>query len=116
MATVWELTKTALTALGVPMAANTYQAVSGVDNLPDLYLVYFAVSAAPRQHAEDAETLRTWRVQVSVYNRAGLTSLPDVKGQMVAAGFTRGPARELAYDIVTRHYGLALDFFYLEEQ
>jgi len=54
-------------------------------------------------------------MQVSVYDRNGLTNLPDTDGVMVAAGFSRGPKRELPYNPATRHFGLALEYVYLEE-
>jgi len=87
---IWEVTAAALAGLGVPIAANVMISEASAA-LPDLYLVYFLVSAPPSLHADNAETLRTYRMQVSAYNRAGLASLPDVDGAMVAAGFTRGP-------------------------
>lgn len=110
---IWERVVAALTGLGVPMAANVYVAPTAGE-LPDLYLVYFLVSSPPEQHADDAEILRSYRMQVTIYNRAGLASLPDVDGSMVAAGFTRGPQRELPYNQLTRHFGLALEYVYLE--
>jgi len=111
--TIWERVKTALTGLGVPMAANVY--ISGTGNeLPNLFLTYFLVSSPPEQHADDAETLRSYRMQISIYQRAGLVSLPDVDSAMVAAGFTRGPQREIPYNQLTRHFGLALEYVYLE--
>ena len=113
--TIWERVSTALSGLGVPMAANVYQLDTG-DELPDQFLVYSLVSAPPAQHADDAETLRTYTVQVSIYDRAGLITLPDIAGAMVADGFTRGPLRELPRDEKTGHYGLALEFNYLEQE
>lgn len=110
---IWERVAAALTGLGVPMAANVMISETG-EALPDLYLVYFLVSGPPAQHADDAETLRHYRMQVSAYNRAGLASLPDVDGAMTAAGFTRGPQQELPYNPQTLHYGLAFEYIYLE--
>lgn len=111
--TIWERVKTALTALSIPMAASEYKIQTG-SILPDLYLVYFLVSSPPEQHADDIETLRSYRMQVSVYSRTGLTSLPDVTGAMVAAGFSRGPMTEIPFNQLTGHFGLALEFVYLE--
>ena len=110
---IWAQVKAALTPLNVPMAAGVYLAAAG--NLPDLFLVYNLVSSPPEQHANDRETLRSNRVQVSIYNRGGLESLPAVTSAMVAAGFTRGPLRELPYNQATRHFGIALEFVNLEE-
>lgn len=99
----------ALLPLGVPYAANVYEVTTGQE-LPDLYLVYSVVSNYPEQAADDAETERTFRVQVSVYNRAGLTTLPDVSGQMVEAGFMKSRRTEIPYNRDTGHYGIAMEF------
>jgi hypothetical protein len=111
---VFERVKTALQPLGVPFATDQYLVESG-DELPDLFLVYSLVSSPPLQHAEDKETMRTNRVQVSIYNRNGLTSLPNVDGAMTAAGFQRGPRTKVPYNPATRHFGLALEFVEIEE-
>jgi hypothetical protein len=79
-------------------------------------MVYSLVSSTPEQAADDAETLRSYRVQVTIYDRAGLAALPDISSAMVAAGFTRGPVRELPYQSESRHYSLALEFNYLETE
>jgi hypothetical protein len=113
--TIWERTKSALTSLGVPMAANVYIPATGAER-PDQYLVYFLVVGDPLQHADNAETLRDSTVQVSIYSRNGLTGLPDVEGAMLAAGFTFVESRELPYSEDTRHFGLAIDFSYVEEK
>jgi hypothetical protein len=42
--------------------------------------------------------------------------MPDIVGAMTLAGFTRLPGRELPYNPNTRHFGIALDFNYLEEE
>ena len=115
MTTIWERMKTALTALAVPMAANTYILASGQE-LPDSYLVYFMISDPPTQHADNVEKLKTYRVQVSYYSRSGLLSMPDIVGAMTGAGFTRLPGRELPYNPDTRHFGMAMDFNFLEEE
>lgn len=111
--TIWELVEDALDGLGVPVAANAMIPVTG-EQFPDQYLVYFLVSSPPELHADDAEVMRSYRIQVSVYSRSGLADLPDVDGVMVTAGFTRGPQRELPYNVSTRHYGLALEYVYTE--
>jgi len=111
---LWERVEAALQPLGVPFAADQYLVESG-DDLPDLYLVFFLVSSPALQHAEDRETMRTNRVQVSIYNRSGLVNLPDVDGAMTAAGFQRGPRNRIPYNPATRHFGLALEFVEIEE-
>jgi len=113
--TIWEHMKAALTGLGVPMAANAF-IPSGGEERPDLYLVYFLIVSPPIQHADDGETLREYAVQVSIYSRDGLTGLPDVESAMLAAGFMFEAQRELPYNPDTRHYGLAMDFNFVEDK
>ena len=111
---IWSDVKTALTGLNVPLAANVYRAASDAE-LPDQFITYFLISSPPVQAADDAETLRSNRVQVTIYDRDGLNSLPDVASAMVAAGFSRGPERELSFNPLTGHYGLAAEFVILKE-
>jgi hypothetical protein len=113
--TIWERIKTALTPLGVPMAQNVYQVNSGQD-YEDLYLVYSLVVGTPESFADNKEIDRQQLIQVSIYSRDGLAVLPDVESAMLAAGFTAGSERELAFSETTRHFGLAKDFYYLEEK
>jgi len=116
MTTIWEMTSTALSGLGVPLAANRYLPASDEQELPDQFIVYQLISSPPELHADDVEKYRSYRMQVTVWDRDGLVSLPDVAGVMLAAGFTRGPLRELPYVESTRHFGLAFEFLYLEEE
>ena len=113
--TIWERVDAALSGLGVPIFANAYVSATGTD-YPDLYLVYFLVTAPPVLHADNSENLRDNLVQISIYNRSGLINLPDVESAMVAAGFTAGTRRELPYSEDTRHFGLMFEFSYLEER
>lgn len=115
MTTIWERTSTALAGLSVPMAANVMLSNTAA-SLPDQFIVYQLISSPPAQAAEDAETLRWYRMQVTVWDRAGLANLPDVQAAMVAAGFTKSMYRELPYDEATRHFGLAMEFLYLTKE
>ncbi len=113
--TIWERVKTALTGLGLPMAANTYIGTSGGD-LPAEYLVYQLISDPPIQHADDAEKMVQYRVQVTAYSRISIAPLrASVTTAMAASGFMRLPSREIPYHPTTRHYGLAMDFSFVEE-
>ena len=113
--TIWERVNAALASLNVPMAANVYVPATDTER-PDLYLVYLLVVSPPLQHADNEEKLRIHTVQVSIFNRDGLTSLPDVESAMLAAGFTYEDQRELPYNQDTRHYGLAIDFNFVEDK
>jgi hypothetical protein len=112
--TIWERVRAALTPLATPMASGTFITATP-DDLPDLYLVYFLVSSPAEQHMDNVETLRSNRMQISVYSRNGLAGLPDVSGAMVSAGFMAGPKTELPYNQQTRHFGLALEYVDIEE-
>jgi hypothetical protein len=114
MTTIFEHVETALNTLApaIPHALSVYKTANGAD-LPDTFIAYTLVTGDAAQHADDAETLRVFRVQVSIYARAGLVSLPDVDAAMLAEGFTKGPERQLPYDQETRHFGLAKDYYLL---
>ncbi len=113
--TIWERTATALASLGVPTSANVLIVASEADR-PDLYLVYNLVSNPPEQWADNRETMCSYRMQISIYSRSGLANLPNVDGAMTAAGFMRSDTREVPYSPETRHYGLALDYIYVEQK
>lgn len=112
--TIWERVKTALSGLGKTTAANTMVMATGVE-LPDEFLVYQMISNPAVQHADDEEKIRSYRVQVSYYSRSGLAAQPDIDGAMLTAGFRRLPGREIPYNRETRHFGLALDYLFIEE-
>lgn len=97
----------------IPFAMGQYLTANGAP-LPDTFMVYQEITGNPEQHADDAETARTYRIQVSIYARGGLVTLPLVDAAMIAQGFTKGPERQLPYDKETRHFGLAKDYFYLD--
>lgn len=115
MTTVLERVKTALTALSpaVPFAYEKYLTANGAD-LPDAFLVYFDADDAGAQHADNVETHRLWRIQVSYYSRAGAPSFDNVDAVMTAAGFTKGPGGKLPRDEQTRHFGRRRDYYYLD--
>lgn len=115
MIDIWTEVKDALTGLSLPMAANVFLVATGAE-LPDTFLVYQLISDPPAQNADDGETLRSYRVQVTYYGRAGLSGMPDIEGAMIAAGFTRMAGRELPYNTETRHFGFASDFNLLVEE
>ena len=114
MASIWETTAAALSGVGLPVAANTIVSAYGTD-YPDQYLIYQMVSNPPKLHADDLEVVRSYRMQVSIYSRSGMASYPGlVEAAMLAAGFTRLEGREIPYNPTTRHFGLSMDFNFLE--
>ena len=114
MTTIWEVTADALDGLGVPVAANIYIPATN-EAYPDTYLVYQLISSPPLLHADNFEEMRYYRMQVTAFSRDGLAGLPDVSAAMVAVGFTRGPMREIPYDLETRHFGLVMEFVYTSD-
>lgn len=115
MTTIFESAAAALATLNVPYANQIYLPETGTA-LPNVFMVYSLVSSIPQQAADDTEKMRTNRVQVSVYSRSGLVSLPNVDSAMVAAGFKRSAKNQLPFNRETRHYGLALEYIYLEDE
>lgn len=117
MTTIYERVATALESLDpdVPYALDVYLTQSGGD-LPDTFLTYSLITGEPEAHADNVETHRSYLIQVSIFSRAGLVSLPDVNTAMTAAGFMKSSERQLPYDPETRHFGLAKDYIYLEKE
>ncbi len=113
MSTIWEMTYTVLSGLGVQVAADQYLAATPAADLPDTYMTYEVIDLMPLEHADDAATLSQETVQVNIWSRAGLVGLPDVIGAMTSAGFMFSSGRELDYDPDGRHYGIAFDFEYV---
>jgi len=111
--TIWARTLAALTGLGLPLAANRMVMDTG-EALPEAFIVYTLITAPPEQFADDDITVRSYTMQVSYYNRAGLVAMPDIDAAMMAAGFMPGPFRELPFSQESQHYGLALDYTYTE--
>lgn len=111
--TIWERVVSALTSLGVTMAANVLIVASEAER-PAAYLTYFVVTSPAEQFADNLEKGRSWTVQINYYNRSGLAAMPNISGAMAAAGFSPSAQRELPYNQQTRHFGYALDFVYVE--
>lgn len=107
----YTLTKSAMDTLdpAIPYAASSERA-GLADPLPDTYIVGTLISDVPEQHADDEETEAFFRMQLSLYSKAGLLDLPNTDTAMLAVGFKRAGSRELPYDPDTQHYGLARDY------
>lgn len=115
MTTVIDRVDSALDGLSpaVPHALAPYK-TSGA--LPDLFIVYQLISSPLEQSADNIETERSYLIQVTIWNRAGLDLMPNLTTAMQSAGFRAGTFRQLPQDPQTGHYGLAKDFVYLETQ
>ena len=110
-ATIFERVTTALNTLSpkVPFALGIYVPATGSD-LPDQFIVFTLVSSVSSQSADDAETERFERVQVTIYNRSGLINLPSVDVVMRAAGFRLSTERQMLFEETTKHFGIEKEF------
>lgn len=111
---IWTTTATALATLSpaVPFSMAPYKTTSGA--LPDVFLAYQLIDGSPEQHADDAETLRSYLMQVTIWDRNGLfTAAASIDAAMTAAGFIKGRERQLPQDPQTGHFGLATEYSYL---
>lgn len=113
--TIWERIAAALATLGIPYAADADRSVLG-DPLPDRFIVYSLVAAVPELHADDAETERFYRVQLNLYDRAGLTALPDTDTAMLGQGFRLTQEVSIPFNPETGHYGLVREYTILVDQ
>ena len=115
MTTIFARVATALGNLSPAVAYAQAPYLSANGSLPDVYLAYQLIASPPEQHADDAETLRSYLMQISLFSRSGLETLPAaVDAVMLAAGFQKSNFRSLPRDSETGHFGLAKDYRYLE--
>lgn len=113
--TIWERIKAALVPMGLPVAQGALKPNAG-GAYPDRYLIYQVISAPGEEFADNREFKRLYLVQVNSWSRNGFIGFPDVEGAMLAAGFTYVDSRDLALSSDTGHYGLGVDFNYLEDK
>ena len=115
MTTIFQRVNDALATLSpaVPFGMDVFEQV-GSTGLPAQFITYQLIDGTAQEHADNAETMRTYRVQVNIMSTAGLAVLPNVNVAMIAAGFSLGPERQLPKDLGTGHFILAKDYFYLE--
>ena len=100
-------------ALATLSPAVSFAMAPYLGDLPATFISYQLISGIQEQAADDAETLRSYRVQVNICSTSGLNTLPNVDAAMVAAGYTKGPERQLPKDQDTGHFILAKDYFYM---
>lgn len=111
---IWTITATALATLSpaVPYSVAPYKTTSGA--LPDAFIAYQLIDGSPEQHADDAETARSYLMQVTIWDRNGLfAAATPIDTALIAAGFIKGRERQLPQDPQTGHFGLAIEYSYL---
>ncbi len=113
MATIFELVET---ALGTISPAETFSLAPYKGSLPNRFIVHQLIASPPEQHADGNETERSYLVQVTIWDKAGVPSESGIDTAMLAAGFMKGNIVLLPQDPQTHHYGLAVDYMYLESK
>jgi hypothetical protein len=116
MTTIFERVNDALETLSPAIAFGLKPYLSIDGTLPDKFIDYQLISSPTEQHADNAETERSYVVQVSIWSVDGLDNLPNVDGVMATAGFTKSTFRQIPKDQQTGHFGIAKDYVYLESQ
>ena len=79
MTTIFERVETALGTITPPVdfAMAPYEGM-----LPDLYIVHQLLPSGALAHADNKEIARGYVVQVTIWSKAGLVSIPDVNTAM----------------------------------
>jgi len=113
MTTVFELVET---ALGTISPSISFAAAPYKGTLPNAYVTHQLINSPPEQHADNVETERSYTMQLSFWDKAGIPSTTNVDTAMKAAGFHKGDVRQLPQDPQTHHYGLAVEYVYFETQ
>ena len=115
MTTIFERVETALGTINpaVPFSLAPYKSTSA---LPDQYITHQLITGTPEQHADNLEVARSYLVQVTIWSKSGLITIPNVDTPMLAAGFKKSDERQLPQDLESKHYGLAKDFTYSEDE
>jgi len=103
-------------ALGTISPAVNYAAAPYKGTLPNAFITHQLINSPAEQHADGEETERSYTVQLSLWDKAGIPSTTSVDAAMKAAGFHKGDVRQLPQDPQTHHYGLAVEFVYIESQ
>ncbi len=110
MTTIFERVNTALASLS-PAVAFALKPYEG--DLPATFIEYELINSPREQSADNVETLRSYQIQVSIWDTTGLVALPNVEAAMAAQGFQKANERQLPKDQETGHFGIAKDFTYL---
>ena len=113
MTSIFERTAT---ALGTVSPAINYALAPYKGTLPSAFVTYQLINSPAEQHADGAETERSYTMQLSFWSTAGVPSTASVEAAMKAAGFEKSDVRQLPQDQQTHHYGLAVEFVYIESQ
>lgn len=113
MTTIFERVET---ALGTISPAINYASAPYKGTLPNAFVTHQLINSPPEQHADNEETERSYTMQLNFWDKAGIPSTTSVDAAMKAAGFQKSDVRQLPQDPQTHHYGLAVEYVYIESQ
>lgn len=113
MTTVWERTAAALATIS---PAVNYAIAPYKGTLPEAFIAYQLINSPAEQHADGEETERSYTMQLSFWDKAGIPSTTNVDAAMKTAGFMKSNVRQLPQDPQTHHYGLAVEYVDIESQ
>jgi hypothetical protein len=111
MTTIFQRVNAALSTIS---PAVSHSAAPYKGDLPVAYITHQLINSPPEQHADNVEIERSYTIQISMWNKTDIPSESSVDTAMLVAGFMKGDVRQLPQDPQTHHYGLAIEYFYLE--
>ncbi len=113
MTTIFERVET---ALGTVSPAISFASAPYKGTLPNAYVTHQLLPSPAAQHADNEETERVYTMQLNFWDKAGIPSTTNVDAAMKAAGFHKSDVRQLPQDQQSHHYGLAVEYVYIESQ
>ncbi len=103
-------------ALGTVSPAIYFASAPYKGTLPSAFVTHQLVTSPPEQHADNVEIERSYTIQLNFWDVSNIPSTSSVDAAMKAAGFEKGTVRQLPQDPQTHHYGLAVEYVYLEQE
>lgn len=113
MTTIWQRVTDALSGLGIPV--HNARLIAEAAELPEKYITFQVIAAAPEDFVDDREISRNHLVQLNMWSTPGFESFPDVEAAMSAAGFAFQAERDMDR-AETGHYGQSKDFLFVEDK
>lgn len=113
MTTIFERVET---ALGTISPAISFASAPYKGALPNAYVTHQLINSPAEQHADGEETERSYTMQLNFWDKTGIPSTTNVDAAMKAAGFHKSDVRQLPQDQQSHHYGLAVEYVYIESQ
>lgn len=113
MTTIFERVENALATVS---PAINYSSTPYKGALPNAYVTHQLLTSPPELHADNVELERSYTIQLNYWDISNIPSTTSVDAAMLAAGFQKNTVRQLPQDQQTNHYGLAVEYIYLEQE